>query len=515
MSDYVFTMIRAAKFYGPERKVLDSITLAFLPGAKIGVLGRTAPASRRCSGSWPGTRRPPRVRRSSPPVPPSACSSRSLSSTRTRPCARTSRTASARCATSSTASTRSRPSSPSPTPTSTRCWPSRPAQQEQIDRTDAWSLDQTLDRGMDALRLPEGDRDVETLSGGERRRVALCRPLLQAPDLLLLDEPTNHLDAESVAWLERFAEYKGTVVAVTRTCTSSTTSRAGSSSSTAARASCSRATTPPGSSRSRRDSPRRRSRSRPGAAPSPASSNGCGLASARHAKSKARLGAYERLLAEEQAVKLDRVEIHILAGRASATSVEAEDVRKGYGDRLGRGHVLPSPAGRHRRRRRPERRRQDDAVPHDRRRRGAGRGELRVGDTVEIAYVDQSRGDLAPAKTVWQEISGGHDTIELGKREVNFAAVRLLVQLQGLRPAEARRRPLRRRAEPRPPREAPPLGRQPPAPRRADERPRRGHAAGTRGRAPRLRGLRRRDLARPLVPRPDRDTSSTSTATRP
>ena len=88
--------------------------------------------------------------------------------------------------------------------------------QEQIDRRDAWSLDATLDRAMDALRLPDGDRDVETLSGGERRRVALCRLLLSSPDLLLLDEPTNHLDAESVAWLERFlADYKGTVVAIT------------------------------------------------------------------------------------------------------------------------------------------------------------------------------------------------------------------------------------------------------------------------------------------------------------
>ena len=156
--------------------------------------------------------------------------------------------------------------------------------QEQIDRADAWSLDATLDRAMDALRLPDGDRDVTTLSGGERRRVASSRLLLAAPDLLL-DEPTNHLDAESVAWLERFLEaYKGTVVAVTTIATSSTTSPAGSSSSTAGRGSPSRATTPPGWSRSRRGSPPRRRPSPPAVARSRASSNGCARARARHAR---------------------------------------------------------------------------------------------------------------------------------------------------------------------------------------------------------------------------------------
>jgi ATP-binding cassette ChvD family protein len=295
--------------------------------------------------------------------------------------------------------------------------------QEQIDRADAWSLDQTLDRAMDALRLPDGDRDVETLSGGERRRVALCRLLLQAPDLLLLDEPTNHLDAESVAWLERFlADYKGTVVAVTHDRyfldnvagwileldRGKGIPFEGNYSSWLEQKQARLAT------EEKQESARRRALARElewvRASPK-----------ARHAKSKARLGAYEKLLAEEQAVKLDRVEIHIPAGpRLGDLVVEAEDVAKGFGDRLlvedlsfslppGGivGIVGPNGAGKTTLFRMIAGQEQPDA------------GELKVGDTVEIAYVDQSRGDLDPAKTVWQEISGGHDTIELGKREVN------------------------------------------------------------------------------------------------
>ena len=147
----------------------------------------------------------------------------------------------------------------------------------QIDRADAWQLDQHLDHAMDALRLPEGDRDVETLSGGERRRVALCRLLLSAPDLLLLDEPTNHLDAESVpgsSASSRTTRARSSPSPTTGT--SSTTSPAGSSSSTAARAFRSRATTRRGSSRSRTASRSRRRRSRRADARSPASSSGCG-----------------------------------------------------------------------------------------------------------------------------------------------------------------------------------------------------------------------------------------------
>ena len=295
--------------------------------------------------------------------------------------------------------------------------------QDLIDRHDVWSLDATLDRAMDALRLPDGDRDVTTLSGGERRRVALCRLLLSSPDLLLLDEPTNHLDAESVAWLERFLEsYKGTVVAVTHDRyfldnvagwileldRGKGLPFQGNYSSWLEQKQARLAV------EEKTESARRRTLAREleWVRMSP---------KARQAKGKARLQAYERLLAEEQNVKLDRVEIHIPAGpRLGDVVVQAEGVSKGFGDKLlFEGLTLSLPPG---------------GIVGVIGPNGAGKttlfrmivgdekpdaGELRVGDTVELAYVDQSRGALTPENTVWKEISGNLDTIELGKREVN------------------------------------------------------------------------------------------------
>src|SRR6185437_9128624 len=285
--------------------------------------------------------------------------------------------------------------------------------QDQIDRADAWQLDEHLDHAMDALRLPDGDRDVSTLSGGERRRVALCRLLLSSPDLLLLDEPTNHLDAESVAWLERFlADYKGTIVAVTHDryfldnvagwILELDRGRGipfqGNYSSWLEQKQQRLAV------EEKTESARRRTLAREleWVRMSPR---------ARHAKSKARLGAYEKLLADEQQVRLDRVEIHIPPGpRLGDVVIEANELAKGFGDRLlfeGLTFSLP-PAG------------IVGVVGPN----GAGKttlfrliageeqpdtGSLRLGETVQLAYVDQARADLDPANTVWKEISGGAD----------------------------------------------------------------------------------------------------------
>ena len=297
------------------------------------------------------------------------------------------------------------------------------AVQERIDRADAWSLDQTLDRAMDALRLPEGERDVTSLSGGERRRVALCRLLLSAPDLLLLDEPTNHLDAESVAWLERHLEsYRGTVIAVTHDryfldnvagwILELDRGRGipfqGNYSSWLEQKEARLAT------EEKQNAARRRTLQREleWVRMSP---------TARHAKSKARLTAYEKLLAEDQATRLDTVEIHIPAGpRLGDVVVRAEHVQKGFGDRLlvedltfdlppGGivGVIGPNGAGKTTLFRMIAGEEEPDA------------GSLEVGETVELAYVDQSRSSLEGTNTVWKEISGNQDTIELGKREVN------------------------------------------------------------------------------------------------
>src|SRR5215211_2057696 len=295
--------------------------------------------------------------------------------------------------------------------------------QEEIDRLDGWTLDAAIDRAMDALRLPDGDRDVTSLSGGERRRVALCRLLLSSPDLLLLDEPTNHLDAESVRWLERFlAEYRGTVVAVTHDryfldnvagwILELDRGRGipfqGNYSSWLKQKQARLA------AEEKQESARRRTLAREleWVQMSPR---------ARHAKSKARLGSYERLLAEEERVKLDRVEIHIPPGpRLGDLVLDAQSLTKGYGDRLLFedlsfslppagivGVIGPNGAGKTTLFRLIT----GEEEPDD--------GNVRLGDTVQLAYVDQSRASLDPKKTVWKEISGGHETIELGNREVN------------------------------------------------------------------------------------------------
>jgi ATP-binding cassette ChvD family protein len=423
VADYIFTMIRASKFYGPERKVLDDITLAFLPGAKIGVLGPNGAGKSTLLRIMAGVEEPSSgtaeltagatVGRlpQEPDLDP-AKDVRGNVEDGVRPLRDLLDRFNAISAQFA-----------EPDADYDALLAEQAKVQEAIDRAGAWELDARLDRAMDALRLPEGDRDVTTLSGGERRRVALCRLLLSSPDLLLLDEPTNHLDAESVAWLERFlAEYAGTVVAVThdRYFLDNVAgwileldrgrgipyqgNYSGWLEQKQARLAV----------EEKQESARRRALAREleWVRSSPV---------ARHAKSKARVAAYEKLLAEERNVKLDRVEIHIPAGpRLGDVVVEADGVSKGFGDRLlvedmtfslppGGivGVIGPNGAGKTTLFRMIAGEERPDA------------GELRVGETVEAAYVDQSRGGLEPAKTVWQEISGGHDTLALGSREVN------------------------------------------------------------------------------------------------
>src|SRR5213076_3144440 len=215
-SDYVFTMYRADKFYGPDRQVLANISLSFLPGAKIGVLGPNGAGKSTLLRIMAGRNEPSSgvaelapgatvgLLEQEPELDP-AKDVRGNVEDGVRPL----RDLLDRFNEISAAFAE-------PDADFDALIEQQGKVQEQIDRHDIWNLDAQLDRAMDALRLPEGDRDVATLSGGERRRVALCRLLLSAPDLLLLDEPTNHLDAESVGWLERFlADYRGTVVAVT------------------------------------------------------------------------------------------------------------------------------------------------------------------------------------------------------------------------------------------------------------------------------------------------------------
>jgi energy-dependent translational throttle protein EttA len=294
--------------------------------------------------------------------------------------------------------------------------------QDRIEAANAWDLDSRLELAMDALRLPPADADVATLSGGERRRVALCRLLLQSPDLLLLDEPTNHLDAESVAWLERFLrDYPGTVVAVTH-------DRYFLDNVAGWILELDRGHGIPweGNYSSWLDQKRQRlaveekqetrrqrtlERELEWIRMSPR---------ARQAKGKARLNKYEQLLAEDTQQRLESVEIYIPPGpRLGDIVVEARGVRKAYGDlllmddvsfTLPRGGIVgiigPNGAGKTTLVRMITGQEKQDA------------GTLRIGDTVQIGYVDQSRDALDPNKSVWEEIGGGEEELTLGKRTV-------------------------------------------------------------------------------------------------
>jgi ATP-binding cassette ChvD family protein len=298
--------------------------------------------------------------------------------------------------------------------------------QDAIDAANLWELDRKIEIAMEALRLPPGDAPVENLSGGEKRRVALCKVLLEEPDMLLLDEPTNHLDAESVAWLEHhLAEFKGTIVAITH-------DRYFLDNVAEWILELDRGEGIPWKGnytswleqkqeRMRREEKQSSARTRTlerelewvRMAPR-----------ARQAKSKARLDAYEQMLGEDPREKLNRAEIVIPNGpRLGDDVVIADKLQKGFGDRLlidnldfrlPRGGIVgivgPNGAGKTTLFRMITGQETPDG------------GALKVGSTVELAYVDQSRDTLDGEKTVYQEISGGQDNIKLGRGEVNARA---------------------------------------------------------------------------------------------
>src|SRR4030043_1190733 len=298
--------------------------------------------------------------------------------------------------------------------------------QEKLDALDAWDLDSRLEMAMDALRCPSGDTPVKVLSGGERRRVALCRLLLQKPDILLLDEPTNHLDAETVAWLEHHLQkYEGTVIAVThdryfldnvagwileldhghgipwKGNYSSWLEQKQNRLKNEEKTESERIKTLERELEWIRMSPQ-----------------------GRHAKSKARINAYEELLGQNQEKESKTREIFIAPGpRLGDLVIEAKDVNKAYGDKLLMesmtftlppggiiGIIGPNGAGK------------TTLFKMITGQEKPGSGSIRIGDTVKLAYVDQSRDALDPNKTIWEMISDGQEIVMIGTRQVNSRA---------------------------------------------------------------------------------------------
>jgi sulfate-transporting ATPase len=426
--EYIFTMRDLRKVVPPSREILKGIHLSFFPGAKIGVLGANGAGKssllRIMAGvdkDFLGDARPlPGTRIGFLPQEPQLDATKDVRGNVMEGV----REQQAMLDQFNEISARF--AEPMDDDEMTRLLEKQGNLQERIDALGLWELDHKIDLAMDALRLPPGDADVGKISGGERRRVALCRLLLEEPDMLLLDEPTNHLDAESVWWLERYlAEFKGTVVAVTHdryfldnvagwilelyqgagipwegnysSWLEQKERRLGQEEKQAS----ARQKTLQRELEWVRMSPR-----------------------ARQAKSKARITRYEELREEAERQTEGNAEILIpVPDRLGDEVVVASDVAKGFGDRLlfenlsfalPRGGIVgvigPNGAGKTTLFRMVTGQEQVDT------------GVLTVGSTVQIAYVDQSRDALDPAKTVYEEISGGQDQLQFGRRTVNARA---------------------------------------------------------------------------------------------
>jgi sulfate-transporting ATPase len=434
---FVYTMKGLGKVYGQKRKVLEDIWLSFLPGAKIGVLGLNGSGKSTLLRIMAGE--DTEFLGEAGPAPGVTVGFLSqeprLDPGRTVAQAVEEGVAETRALLTAFEAVSAKFAEPMGDDAMEKLLAEQARLQDAIDASDAWELDRKLEIAMDALRLPPGDMPVGPLSGGEKRRVALCRLLLRQPGLLLLDEPTNHLDAESVAWLERhLAEYPGTVVAVTHDRYfldnvagwileldrgrgipwegnySSWLGQKGARLDLEEKQATSRRKTLERELEWIRMAPR-----------------------ARHAKGKARLNEYERMLGQDT---LDRVEggaISIPPGpRLGDLVVVAEGLSKSYGDRvifenmtfrLPRGGIVgvigPNGAGKSTLLRILTGQEEPDA------------GELKIGQTVKVAYVDQSRDALDPGKTVWEEISGGADSLELGKRKVPSRAYAAAFNFKG------------------------------------------------------------------------------------
>jgi sulfate-transporting ATPase len=422
--EFVFVMEDLRKVVPPDRILLDKISLSFLPGAKIGVLGHNGSGKstllKIMAGVDPefvGVARPAEgLKIGFLPQEPELDETKTVRQVVDEGVAET------RALLVRFEEVSAKFAEPMDDDAMNALIEEQAKLQDRIDAANAWELDNQLDHAMDALRLPPGDAEVRHLSGGERRRVALCRLLLQKPDLLLLDEPTNHLDAESVGWLERFLhEYPGTVVAVTH-------DRYFLDNVAGWILELDRGRGIPYKGNysawleqkqkrlemeEKKQSARQRTLQRElewvRMAPR-----------ARQAKNKARVSAYEKLRAEDESRAPETVEIAIPPGpRLGEKVVEAESLSKAYGDvllfedlsfKLPPGAIVGVIGG-----------------------NGAGKttlfrlivgsekpdaGELRLGETVKLAYVDQSRSDLDPKKTVFEAISGGEEKMKVGSREL-------------------------------------------------------------------------------------------------